>query len=172
MASNPIQILRSTVASNVPTLGTGATDNNIGYNAADGILFWLDDSNVVQATNLLKPDSIIVAVSDETTDLTTGTAKLTFRMPYGFTLTEVRASVNTAPTGSGITVDVNENGTSILSTKLTIDATEKTSTTAATPAVISDANLADDSEITIDIDAIGSTIAGKGLKIALIGKPA
>jgi hypothetical protein len=112
---------------------------------------------------------IIVACSDETTALTTGTAKVTFRMPYAFTLTAVRASVTTAPTGSVLTVDINEGGVSILSTKLTIDATEKTSTTAATPAVISDSALADDAEITIDIDTVGSTIAGAGLKVALIG---
>lgn len=112
---------------------------------------------------------IIVACSDETTALTTGTAKCTFRMPYAFTLTGVRASVTTAPTGSVLTVDINEGGVSILSTKLTIDATEKTSATAAAPAVISDAALADDAEITIDIDTVGSTIAGAGLKVALIG---
>ena len=113
--------------------------------------------------------SILLTVGDETSNLTTGTGKLTFRMPYGFTLTEVRASVNTAPTGSTIIIDVNEDGTTVFSTNLTIDATEKTSTTAAIPAVISDATLADDSEITIDIDQIGSTIAGVGLKIVLIG---
>ena len=112
---------------------------------------------------------IIVACSDETTALTTGTAKVTFRMPYAFTLTAVRASVTTAPTGSVLTVDINESGTSILSTKLTIDAGEKTSTTAATAAVISDSSLADDAEITIDIDTIGSTVAGAGLKVMLIG---
>lgn len=112
---------------------------------------------------------IIIACSDETTALTTGTAKGTFRMPYAFTLTAVRASVTTAPTGSVLTVDINESGTSILSTKLTIDAGEKTSTTAATAAVISDSSLADDAEITIDIDTIGSTIAGAGLKVMLIG---
>lgn len=114
-------------------------------------------------------ESIIIACSDETTALTAGTAKVTFRMPYAFTLTAVRASVTTAPTGSVLTVDINENGTSILSTKLTIDATEKTSTTAATPPVISDSALADDAEITIDIDAVGGTIAGAGLKVVLIG---
>jgi hypothetical protein len=81
----------------------------------------------------------------------------------------VRASVTTAPTGATLTVDINESGSTILSTKLTIDASEKTSTTAATPAVISDAALADDAEITIDIDQIGSTIAGAGLKVTLIG---
>lgn len=113
---------------------------------------------------------IAVACSDETTALTTGTAKVTFRMPYAFTLTDVRASVTTAPTGGTLlTVDVNEGGTTILSTKLTFDASEKTTTTAATPRVISDATLADDAEMTIDIDAVGSTIAGAGLKVYLIG---
>jgi len=85
------------------------------------------------------------------------------------TLTEVRANLNTAQTsGSVFTVDINENGSSILSTKLTIDNTEKTSTTAATAPVISDGNLADDAEITIDIDQVGDGTA-KGLKLTLIG---
>ncbi len=116
-----------------------------------------------------KAEYLVWAVSDETTALTTGTSKITFRMPYGFTLTAVRASLTTAQTsGSIFTVDINDSGTSILSTKLTIDNTEKTSTTAATAAVISDVNLADDAEITIDIDQVGDGTA-KGLKVALIG---
>jgi hypothetical protein len=112
---------------------------------------------------------LVIACSDETTNLTTGTAKVTFRMPYAMTLSSVRSSVNTAPTGSTLIVDINEGGNSILSTKLSIDASEKTSTTAASAAVISDTALADDAEITIDIDQIGSTVAGKGLKIVLKG---
>lgn len=117
-----------------------------------------------------QPQSIIVAVGDETTTLTTGTGKVTFRMPYAFTLTGIRASVKTAQaSGSILTVDVNEEGTSILSTKLTIDNGEKSSTTAATAAVMSDTSLADDAEITIDIDQVGT--GGVGLKVALIGYP-
>ena len=108
-----------------------------------------------------------VAVSDETTALTTGTAKVTFRMPAAVTLTEVRASLTTASSSGVVTVDINEGGTTILSTKLTIDANEKTSTSAATAAVISDTSLADDAEITIDIDGAGTGAAG--LKIYLIG---
>ena len=114
-------------------------------------------------------ESFIIAASDDTTLLSTGTAKATFRIPYAFTLTAVRASVSTAPTGSVLTVDINEGGSTILSTKLTIDASEKTSTSAATAAVMSDTALADDAEITIDIDGVGSTVAGKGLKVTLIG---
>jgi hypothetical protein len=118
----------------------------------------------------LKKESMVIVVGDETTDITTGAAKLTFRMPYAFTLDDVRASVNTAPTGANLVVDINEGGTSVLSTELSIDAGEKTSTTATTEAVISDSSLADDSEITVDIDQVGSTVAGKGLKVVLIGR--
>ena len=112
-------------------------------------------------------DIYITTCSDETTALTTGTAKVTFRMPAAGTLTAVKATVTTAPAGSDLIVDINEAGTSVLSTKLSIDDGEKTSETAATPPVISDSALADDAEITIDIDQVGSDPAGAGLKITL-----
>jgi hypothetical protein len=111
-----------------------------------------------------------IAVSDEETAITTGTAKVTFRMPFAMTLTAVRASLSTASTSGLPTFDINEGGTTILSTKLTIDANEKTSTTAATAAVISDSALADDAEITIDIDVAGT--GAKGAKVYLIGRRA
>ena len=115
------------------------------------------------------PVVIQAAASDETSALSTGSAKVTFRMPYAMTLTAVRASLSTAQaSGTIFTVDVNQGGSSIISTKITIDNTEKTSTTAATAAVISDSALADDAEITIDIDQIGDGTA-KGLKVTLIG---
>jgi hypothetical protein len=129
-----------------------------------------DASGTIALTSLVGASAeLVIACSDETTNLTTGTAKVTFRMPYAMTLSSVRASVNTAPTGSTLIVDINEAGSTILSTKLSIDASELTSTTAATAAVISDTALADDAEVTIDIDQIGSTIAGKGLKVVLKG---
>ena len=90
-------------------------------------------------------------------------------MPCAMIITDVRASLTTAQaSGSIFTVDINESGTSILSTKLTIDNTEKTSVTATTPPVVSDTALADDAEITIDIDQIGDGTA-KGLKVTIIG---
>ena len=117
-----------------------------------------------------KSEYIIVGASDETTALTTGTAKTTFRIPWTGTITGVRASVTTAPTDAVLTVDINKTGTgTILSTKITIDATEKTSVTAATAPVISTAGVTDDDEYTIDIDTVGSTVAGTGLKITILG---
>jgi len=115
------------------------------------------------------PFIIPLACSDETTALTVGVAKVTFRMPKAMTVSSVRASLTTAQVSGAIfTVDIKENGVSILSTKITIDNTEKTSTTAVALPVLSDTALADDSEITIDIVQVGDGTA-KGLKVYLIG---
>lgn len=115
------------------------------------------------------PIDIQLACSDETTALTTGAKKITFRSPTRFTITKVRASLTNAQTsGSIFTVDINASGSSILGTKLTIDNNELTSVTAATPATIITSNISDDEEITIDIDQIGNGSA-KGLKITLSG---
>jgi hypothetical protein len=146
--------------SDAPASYSGAANKQLRVNGAANAIEFVPDAHAIP-----------VACSDETTELTTGVSKVTFRMPYAMTLTAVRASVTTAPTGSAVTVDINESGVSILSTKLTIDAGEKTSTTAVTPAVISNSSLSDDAEITIDIDAVGSTIAGAGLKVYLVGRP-
>jgi hypothetical protein len=82
----------------------------------------------------------------------------------------VRGGLTTAGTGANLlTVDINEGGASILSTKLTFDATETETTAAATPVVISDTALADNAVITVDIDQIDSGGVAAGLKIILIG---
>jgi hypothetical protein len=128
----------------------------------------VEGSTLLGSTALVVAREIQLACSDETTALTAGTAKVTFRAPRAMVITGVRASLTTAQTsGSIFTVDINDSGTSILSTKLTIDNTEKTSTTAATPPVISNTAIADDAEITIDIDQIGDGTA-KGLKVTIL----
>ena len=167
------------------TIGTNAADvlsadaGEITANdaAADKIVFWddsadeltylaLGDGVAIDGTTIYGQDWFVIAVSDESTDLATGTDKVYFRMPYAGTLLAVRASVNTAPTDANIEVEINEDGSPLLSTILSIDASQKTSTTAAVPAVISGTGaLTDDAEITIDIDQVGGTVAGKGLKV-------
>jgi len=111
-----------------------------------------------------------VALSDETTPLVAAVGAVTFRSLLAFTLTEVRASLTGASSSGVVTVDINVNGATILSTKLTIDATEKTSTTAVAAAVISTSAIADDAEITMDIDTAGT--GATGLKVTMIGDPA
>lgn len=149
---------------------TGLTEDTSPDGANDYVMTYDNSATAlkkVKLNNLRQDEVFEFALSDETTDLTTGTAKLTWRVPFACTLNDVRASVTTAPTGANLNLDINEGGVSVLSTILSIDATEKTSTTAATPVVISDSALADDAEITFDIDQVGSTVAGAGLKVKL-----
>ncbi len=125
---------------------------------------WLD-----LATGAVPITPIGIACSDESTPLVVAPAVVTFRMPFGYNLNSVRMSLTTAQaSGTIFTVNIKQNGTSILSTLLTIDNTEKTSTTAATPAVISTSVLTDDAEIVIAITQIGNGTA-TGLKVFLIG---
>lgn len=161
-------ILDDTSASAVRTtlgLGTAATTASTDYASASHTH---TISQITDINNYKPLEYWAFHLSDETTTITAGTAKLTFRAPYAFTITEVRASVNTVSSSGLVTVDINENGSSILSTKLTIDASEKTSTTAATAPVISDTSIADDAELTFDIDTAGT--GAKGLKVVIIGR--
>jgi hypothetical protein len=143
-------------------------NNTYFYDKTDKLPHYKDaNGNILDVVN--KTEVIQAACSDETTALTAGTNKLTFRMPYAMTLTAVRASLSTAQTsGTLVTVDINLNGATVLGTKLTFNNGQKTTTTATTPATITSSTLTDDGEITIDIDAIGDGTA-KGLKITLIG---
>lgn len=107
------------------------------------------------------------ALGAEDEVVATGTGVFTFKTPYAMTLTGVYASVNTVSSSGVVTVDINEGGVSVLSTKLTIDASEKGSDTAATAAVISDSAIAQYAEVSFDIDTAGT--GAEGLKVWLIG---
>jgi len=151
----PTDVLASTVGGSGGSGGSGVTS----VNGATG-------APIIR-------QALAIACSDETTPLTTGTNKARFINPYStaFNVVAVVASLSVAQTGGSIfTVDINEAGVSILSTKLTIDNGEKNSSTAATAPVISDASIAAFAEIGIDIDQIGDGTA-KGLKVYLIGYP-
>jgi hypothetical protein len=107
----------------------------------------------------------IIALGDETTEIVTGASVVTIRAPRAMTLTKVKASLSGSGS-TGSTFDVNLNGTSIFSTTLTIDASEKTSETASTAAVLSTTSIATDDELTFDIDTAGT--GATGAKITLV----
>lgn len=107
------------------------------------------------------------AISDMSTALTVGDNKGFLPIPFNCTIHEVIVDLVTAPTGSGITIDIEKEGASIFSTLLTVDVTEDTSRTAATPAVISSASAIAGDRIIANIDAVGSTVAGAGAVITL-----
>ena len=121
------------------TGATGAT----GDTAGRGVSFYVDDV------------------------LEVGTDLMNIIAPLGLTITGVRANVSIAPTGADLIIDINKNGTTLYTTqgnRPTILATE-TSETATLPDVTS-ISLGD--IISIDIDQIGSTVAGGNLSVVLI----
>lgn len=115
-------------------------------------------------------ECIPVKLGDETTDATTGTAKLTWHIPYNFEIEEIQIGATEGPTGSAATLDMNAEGTSVFSTNPTIDDGEDSSLTAATPPVLSTTSLTKGDKLTFDIDAVGSTTAGKGYYFNIIGR--
>ena len=103
---------------------------------------------------------LCIAPADQSSVISTGTAKFTFRLP-ACTVLAVRASLSTASSSGLPTFDINDDGTSILgANKLSIDENEETSTTATTATSIANPTIADDSEITFDIDTAGTGAKG------------
>lgn len=99
--------------------------------------------------------------------VTTKAAAMTVRQELHNIL--VYLDVSVAPTGSTIICDITVNGTTIFSTKPTIDISELTSTTAATPYVLSTTTLEEGDKVVVKIDQIGSTVAGKDLLVSIKG---
>lgn len=94
-------------------------------------------------------------------DLVVGTKQNTFMFTQAVTITDIYASVDTAPTGSGIVIDVNKNGTTIMTTdKLDIDVSERSTLTAATAPALTTTAFAAGDWLSIDTDSVGSTTAG------------
>lgn len=114
-----------------------------------------------------------IAVSDEITALTTGTAKGSFSIPYAFKVVGVYATLNTVSSSGTPTFDINEAGVSILGTKIVIDVSEFTGGsagyqgTASGAATIADDTIAAFAQITVDIDTAGT--GTKGAKVFLVG---
>jgi len=117
----------------------------------------------------LKVEYIPMACSDVATAQTAGVNKANFAFNFSFELLGVFGRLDTVCTGSTFIIDINNGSNSFLSTKLSIDASEATSLTAATPAVINATykDYTSGERITIDFDQVGATIAGAGVGVIL-----
>lgn len=116
----------------------------------------------------LIPRNVTLLVTDPNgSALTTGDGKLIYRVPSilnGWTITAVAAHVTTVSSSGTPTIQLRNitDAVDILSTRITIDANEKDSSTAATPAVINAANavVATADEIAVDVDVAGTGTKG------------
>jgi hypothetical protein len=97
---------------------------------------------------------------------TTGTQRLPIDGTY--TIVGTRLMVGTAPTGSSLIVDVNKNGTTIYTTqgnRPTIAAASNAGGPGTAPDVTA---LAAGDYLTVDIDQVGSSVAGSDLTVSVI----
>ena len=127
---------------------------------------------LTNALNEAKKIQLEFKLSDITSSITTG-SKGKYQFMSACTIAEIVLTVGTAPTGALLTLDIKRTATSIsiFSTKITIDSGEKTSRTAIIPYVLLIAPLtfANNEEIEISIDLVGSIEAGRDGILKLIG---
>ena len=113
---------------------------------------------------------IIAVCGNELDDLIAGNGKLTMTIYRPCIIKAAYADVTTAATGSAIEVDVKKNGSTIFTTKPTIDANEVSSITGTTSTVLdaTKVNLTTGDVLRFDLTQVGAITAGKGLKITLL----
>lgn len=83
-----------------------------------------------------------------------------------FQILNVAAMVGTAPTGAAVIVDVNKNGTTIYTTQANRP-TVAVSTNSAVVGAHAVTTVTDGDYLTVDVDQIGSTVAGSDLTVVI-----
>lgn len=109
---------------------------------------------------LSQVEIISVQCSDMVSNISIQVGAGYFRVKKAFIISAISASLFVVSSSGVVTLDINKNGSTILSTKLTLDANEKISETAAIPYVLTDTGAAFNDEFTIDIDTAGTGARG------------
>lgn len=141
--------------------------------AVAGVLMMYDETDGWEPMTVpAAPRNIFVsiAMSDMTTDLTTGTAKAVWFAPEDGELASVFIAVHD-PSSSGIVrVDMNDSGGSVFTTRPAIDATEATSLTGTVAVLDGTVSFSRGDKFTFDIDDAGTD--AKGLQVCVEYVPA
>lgn len=129
--------------------------------------------SILAYQSLFTKDVISLVSSNMSSDIVASTtvSKILYRIVQPFSVTSVIAGLKVAASGGLFTVDIKKNGTSIFSTVLTFDSGEATTTTAATPCVLTSnpTLLSVDDYVEVFVTQAGSSNAGQGLIVSLIG---
>lgn len=100
--------------------------------------------------------------------IVTGTGKARIYCDKAYTIKSVRSSVNTAPTGAAILVDINKNGTTVFTTQGNRPSIAISGNTSGLVTNMDVTSLAAGDYIQVDIDQVGSTIAGADLTVQVV----
>lgn len=182
-----------TLISFAPNTRIRSAEVNSNFNALNAGLFAITEENFSPSASL--PDTVLAeitsankvngsAIRSQTIDAVRGSflwtvsGNLVVAANQGFgrrvsavslELTGVYLEVDTGPTGAALIVDINKNGNTIFTTRPQID---DGFTTGGASAVFnaSPLTLTTNDKLTLDIDQVGSTVAGANLAVYLRAK--
>lgn len=112
-------------------------------------------------------DAIVFDLGEAET-VVAGTALYHIRVPYRFQIVNVKAELKVPTTTGDVVVDINYGAASLLTTKITIAAGQRTSMEVAAQPVWDPDIMGDDGILQIDVDDDGDGTA-EGLKVQIIG---
>jgi len=139
---------------NIDDTSAGESISTLGIDA---------NGNVVTESNSVDvPYDNVIAISDETSPLSAGTDMITTFASRAFTAEKVKLTLSTSGS-TDTTIDVHVNGTSILSSPLTLSSGDRVVSTTS----FASTSISEDDEITIDISTASD---GAGAKVNIIGK--
>lgn len=129
------------------------------------LMSWVDTDGSLRGPNIGNDVSYSIAGAQQV-----GTGVFRWYNNTGVTLTirGVRISVGTAPTGSSLIADINKNGTTIFTTQANRPAIAAAANTSGFVTNMDVTTLADGDYLTIDIDQVGSTVAGSDLTAQIL----
>jgi hypothetical protein len=128
------------------------------FKVGTGTLSW---TNLPYSSGATGPSGLTPVFTRQGT-LTTQTGTQRLYVERAGAVSVARATVGTPSTGSPVLVDVNKNGTSILSSPISITAGQNTATGTISTSAVSAGDY-----FTVDIDAVGSGTAGANLTVTI-----
>lgn len=127
---------------------------------------WEDDPSISGGSG---SRFVNVAMSDMTTDITTGASKAAWFAPENGQLSSVYIGVHDPSSSGVVRVDMNDAGGTVFSTRPAIDATEATSLTGTNAVLDGAVTFSRGDKFTFDIDDAGTD--AKGLQICIEYQP-
>jgi hypothetical protein len=152
----------------------GSTASGLSYAIAKTSAAWgtnrevaVDTARLIQLLTTGQLFEWVIAFSHEDGVISNAVAVVTVPIPKDVTVEDLSAFLNEPSTSGNVVLDLNVNGVSVLSTKLTVNQDENSSDAAGTTAfVLTQPNWNKGDVLTLDVDTAGLNAAGGKLTIS------
>lgn len=180
--SNAVVIGAGTVGKGTNTVAIGSPSNTdvhlngiihaSGFAAGQWVKIGPDGTSLISSAIAVSAaaESIYFTVAGRNFAVTPNPNKFVYRLPYNFTVTSIKASCANNQLVVPTVIDVNINGTSMMTTnKLVIDVGTRTTVGAAVAPVLTTTVLLEDDELIVDLDSSDGTEGIEQMTVQLIG---